>query len=96
MLCLEEGNFQAVVFNVVCESPLATTERHVLSKKTGDVRRQYVYVRGSSVCFDKVKRRDTGIYFISSSNALLEGKASLELRVKCKDAYCMYYTCVFI
>ena len=91
VLSLEEGTFQRFPFNVVCEPPLATTERHVVSKETGDICRWHVYVDGNSVCF-KVKRRDAGIYFISSPNPLLEGKASFELRVKCKYSL---YTCMY-
>ena len=92
MLCLKEGTFRAIRFSVVCKPPLATAERHVLSKETGDIRRQYVYVCRKSVRFDRVKRRDAGIYFISSPNPLLEGKASFELRVKCKYSL---YTCMY-
>ena len=86
VLCLEEGTFHVIPFSVVCEPPLATTERHVLSKEIGDIRRQYVYIRCDSVRLDRIKRRDAGIYFISSPNPFVEGKASFELRVKCKDA----------
>lgn len=84
MLHLKETSSQQMSFSVVCEPPLAMTGGHVLSKETGSIRSQSVYVRGNTLNLCRVKRSDAGTYFIRSSNALIEGKASFELRVKCK------------
>ena len=81
---LKEASSHQVSFRVSCEPPLAMTGGHVVSKETGTIRPQCVYVLWNTLYFQRVKRSDAGTYFIRSSNALLEGTASFKLRVKCK------------
>ncbi len=59
---------------------------HSLSREgRGPLLQDHIYIRGTSVCFRRVKRGDAGRYTIRSSNAYGEGQASFHLRVKCES-----------
>ncbi len=79
-VCVKEGSDHVLVFSKEHSSS------HSLSREGWDpLLEDHICIRGKSVCFRRVKRRDAGRYTITSSNAYGEGQASFHLRVKCES-----------
>ena len=80
VVVLEQGGDHRIDFVVTSDPSLETGGVPLLSKLTGSLRENNVYVDGQSIIFRRVGRRDSGAYTLSSFNAAGEGKASFTLK----------------
>ncbi len=68
-----------------CDHDLEFTKEHSSSHSLSREVKDCICIKGKSVSFKRVKRRDAGRYTIKSSNAYGEAQGSFHLRVKCES-----------
>ena len=84
VVSLKEGSDHKVDFVVTSDPSLETQRGHLLCREGESHSESNVYLKGNTVFFRKVRRRDAGTYTVSSNNAAGKGTVSFKLNIKCE------------